>query len=251
MDAKAQRTNTVNVCLNYSISEVLIMTLPSLKLEKNMLLGAGRFRSTYSHPHFSNRIIKVVHNKKINQADLIGSRNQNIKNLLKKAADQFGLRRPRIVDPNERELFSIGKLKQLETYDEKFFAEFFGRVDTNFGEGLVFQKFGARENEVFLLLSDKCQRQKALSLISKDELLMQYDKLQNLFALAKLRNAGVGYENLGVLVRKGEQPHLVCFDIKVFQDKRLIPFDILGSLASQLKKNQLTAREKMIEKLDE
>ena len=227
------------------------MTLPRVKLENCMLIGSGRFRSTFSHPQFSNRIIKVVHQEKTNQKSNVVSKNQNIKNLFKQAADRVGLHRRRIVDPNEREIFSIGKLKQLEKYDQKFFAEFFGRVDTNFGEGLVFQKFGSCKGETFLSLSDKYQRQMALSLISKDELVRQYDELQNLFTLAKLRNSGVGYENLGVLAKEGEKPHLVCFDIKVFQEKRLIPLDIFGPFTSQLKRNQLVARKKMIEKLEE
>ncbi|WP_306257896.1 YrbL family protein [Pararhizobium sp. IMCC21322] len=199
-------------------------------LDDRFLLGRGAHRSTYSHPDDDSKLIKVVHYKGRERA-------RNRKRF-------WSMGRRLDMDGNERELRSIELLKNAGQYDSRFFPAFFGSIETNLGPGLVFEKLGSGHEEQIYDLKVLEQKKIALELLSKEQILEQYDELIAFFVMTDVPNVGLGIENLAVLDRPGHSPQLMCFDLKFLEDRSLVPAADLFSWVSRRRVKRLLERAK-------
>lgn len=178
-------------------------------LDDSLLLGKGAHRSTYLHPDDRSKLIKIVHE---------GGRKRAIG---RKRYWSMGRRLD--MDGNERELRSIRLLQSANSYDTRFFPAFFGSIHTNIGTGLVFEKFGSGPGERIYELKSRAQCNTAFQLLSKQEILEQFEELLGFFLGIGIPSVGLAVENVAILDRPGQEPQLVCYDIKFLEDRQLIP----------------------------
>jgi hypothetical protein len=178
-------------------------------LDDSLLLGKGAHRSTYLHPDDNSKLIKIVHE---------GGQ--------KRAAGRkryWSMGRRLDMDGNERELRSIRLLQRADSYDTRFFPAFFGSIETNYGNGLVFEKFGSGPGEKIYGLKTSAQCNLAFQLLSKDRILEQFEELLGILLQAGIPSVGLAVENVAILDRPNRDPQLVCYDVKFLEDRQLIP----------------------------
>ncbi|MEH6727996.1 MAG: YrbL family protein [Hyphomicrobiales bacterium] len=178
-------------------------------LDDRFLLGKGAHRSTYLHPDDASKLIKIVH--------------EGGKERASNRKRYWSMGRRLDMDGNERELRSIRLLQSVDSYDTRFFPEFFGSIDTNLGLGLVFEKFGSGPGEGIYELKNPAQRNAAFKLLPKEKILEQFEELLGLFMKIGIPSVGLAVENVGILDRPGQRPQLVCYDLKFLEDRGLFP----------------------------
>lgn len=199
-------------------------------LDDRFLLGRGAHRSSYLHPQDVSKLVKIVHDQ------------GRVRARLRKRSWSFGRRLD--MDGNQRELRSINLLMRVGCYDTRFFPAFFGTIETNLGPGLVFEKLGSGAQDRIYELRRKEDKKLALRLLPREQILQQYDELQQFFVKVGFPSVGLSIENLAVLQRAGEAPQLVCFDMKFLEDRRFLSAADWISLFYRRRVRRLLARKK-------
>ncbi len=125
-----------------------------------------------------------------------------------------------------------------------FFPEFFGSIETNLGLALVFERFGSGPSEGVYELKNSAERNSAFKLLSKEQILEQFDELLDLFMKIGIPSVGLAVENVGILHRTGQRPQLVCYDMKFLEERGLFPLADWFPLLHQRRVKRILKRRK-------
>lgn len=206
------------------------MNLSGTVLNEHLLIGKGAHRSTYLHPDDTSKLIKIVH--------------EDGKKRATGRKRYWSMGRRLDMDGNERELHSLKLLENVDSHDTRFFPVFFGAIDTNLGPGLVFEKFGSGPGEGLYELKSPAQRSRAFQLLSKEQILEQFEELLGVFLKNGIPSVGLAVENVGILVRPEQNAQLVCYDIKFLEDRQLFPLSDWVPSIHQRRVARLSRRRK-------